>query len=316
MTSLLERYGQGGDCGYDGELRYHNGFILADRSSAWVLETAGRHWIAERVTGARSISNRLTIRGAGDRRSEGLVEHAVREGWSPSRKRFDFAEDARDRLYTYFAAGGPRCARTQAYLRSLRGSLRPSMLMALLRSHAAPPDVYDPAEGLIGADVCMHAGFGPVRISQSVNSLVCRIGDEGTTVWVTGTSTPCTAIFAPVWLDAGLPRALQPTPSASADEGTLWWRHERFARAVQRDYRPRHALFAAERDALEEDFVRRVDPTASRADRRALSEACFDEADRAREEWRARVEAAPAPRRLRPFDLAWRRFDRRAGLRS
>jgi hypothetical protein len=246
------------------------------------------------------------------------VEHAANAGWTrsgPSRARFDFARHVPDRLYTHFAAGGPRCARTAAHLRALRGVLRPSMLMALLRSHAAPPDAYDPARGVTGADVCMHAGLGPVRSAHTVGSLVCRIADDGVTAWVTGTSTPCTAIFAPVWLDAGLPAPLRPTPGARADDATLFWRHERFARAVQRDWPRRHPRFAPERDALEADFVRRAESATRPADRRALSEACFTEADRARRRWQARVEPTPATRRPRLFDLAWHRFDRRAGLR-
>ena len=311
MTALLEEHGQGGECGYDGSLRYHNGFLLADREGAWVLETAGREWVAERVRDTRSISNRPTIRGSGERRSATLIERAVREGWSSSAAAFDFAEDYRDTLYTTFAAGGPRCARTGAYLRSMRGALTPSMLMGVLRSHAAPPGEYDPSRGLLGADVCMHAGFGPVRSAHTVGSLVCRIGDDGVEAWVTGTSTPCTSIFMPVWLDAGLPTALAAVPGRRPDD-SLFWRHERLARAVQRDYRARHAVFAAERDALESSFVERAARAGSVEERRALSEACLAEAETARARWRARVEAVPVKRRTRPFDLAWRRFDRRA----
>ena len=223
---------------------------------------------------------------------------------------FDFAEDLRDTPYTTFAAGGPRCARTGAYLRSMRGTLTPSMLMAVLRSHAASPGGYDPSRGLVGADVCMHAGFGPVRSAHTVGSLVCRVGDDGVHAWVTGTSTPCTSIFAPVWIEAGLPSALTPAPGRRPDD-SLFWRHERLARAVQRDYRARHAVFAVERDALESTFVARS--TAARPEeRRAVSEACFAEADAARTRWIERVEEVPVRRRARAFDLAWRRFDRRA----
>uniref|UniRef100_W5N8G0 Secernin-2 n=1 Tax=Lepisosteus oculatus TaxID=7918 RepID=W5N8G0_LEPOC len=58
ITALLEQHGQGGRCREDPALfSYHNTFLLADRSEAWVLETAGRLWAAQRVTaGVKNIS--------------------------------------------------------------------------------------------------------------------------------------------------------------------------------------------------------------------------------------------------------------------
>lgn len=54
ITGLLERYGQGGSCREDPvPFCYHNTFLLADRTEAWVLETAGRLWAAQRIQGER-----------------------------------------------------------------------------------------------------------------------------------------------------------------------------------------------------------------------------------------------------------------------
>ena len=49
ITSLLEEYGQGGNCGYAHQMFYHNSFIIADPHDAWVLETAGHHWAEGRA---------------------------------------------------------------------------------------------------------------------------------------------------------------------------------------------------------------------------------------------------------------------------
>ena len=109
--------------------------------------------------------------------------------------------------------------------------------MSILRDHGGDNN-WSPQNGLIGSQVCMHASIGPVRIAQTTGSLICQLSDNSTTVWISATSTPCTAIFKPVWLDAGLPD-MGPALEGHFDERALWWRHEAFQRQVQRDYQRR-----------------------------------------------------------------------------
>lgn len=52
ITELLACYGQGGSCREEPEpFMYHNTFLLCDRQEAYVLETAGQYWAAEKITG-------------------------------------------------------------------------------------------------------------------------------------------------------------------------------------------------------------------------------------------------------------------------
>ena len=50
MVQLLEGHDQGGPCEEEGDWSYHNSFLVADAREAWVLETAGKWWAAERIT--------------------------------------------------------------------------------------------------------------------------------------------------------------------------------------------------------------------------------------------------------------------------
>jgi dipeptidase len=61
IIQLLEEYGQGGNCGCAHAFYYHNSYLICDQEEAWVLETSGREWAAEKVVDVRSISNAITM---------------------------------------------------------------------------------------------------------------------------------------------------------------------------------------------------------------------------------------------------------------
>lgn len=62
ITTLLEKYGQGGPCSdSDPELCYFNSYIIADHKEAWVLETVGKLWAAEKITGEHLRGQFLTF---------------------------------------------------------------------------------------------------------------------------------------------------------------------------------------------------------------------------------------------------------------
>jgi secernin len=120
LTALLERYGQGGS-GYHGkDVPYWSSFLIADGTDAWVVETSGTAWAAERVARTRAISNRTTIPAfdAEHRHPRQPVERLVDPRWRAS------------------------CAVLAAE------PVDEAALVAHLRSHA----------GEDGWTVCMHAG--------------------------------------------------------------------------------------------------------------------------------------------------------------
>jgi secernin len=317
ITSLLAEYGQGGNCGLAHPFYYHNSYLIADPHEAWVLETAGREWAAEKVTRVRAISNAITIGATWDLASPGLVDYAVRRGWCRGRADFDFGRCYSDFLYTRFSAARSRQCRTTGLLSAHSGKITLEGMFAALRDHGeGATDGWTPAKALLGADVCMHAGAGPVRTSQSAGSMVSHLTPTGQTHWLTGTAAPCIGLFKPVWLPAGLPEA-GPVPTARYDTAALWWRHEALHRAVLRDYGARLEVYRAEREELEAGFRRGASEVETRptSEQAAFSARCFAEADEATRRWTAAVQAA-APRQRNPiwYEAAWRDFNRQAGF--
>lgn len=167
-----------------------------------------------------------------------------------------------------------------------------------------------------GADVCMHASFGPIRGSQTTGSMVARITPEGTTFWVTGTSAPCTSIFKPIWMDAGLP-AMGANAGKMYDQNNLWWRHETLHRLILQDYENRQPVLLTERDRLEEQFLARA-RSLSFADsdgRLAFSQQCFNQARDVTDGWVNVISAMPASKKGSPlYSSAWRQWNRKAKM--
>lgn len=316
ITQLLETYGQAGNCGFTHAFHYHNSYLIADSKEAWVLETAGRQWAAERVKDTRSISNAATIGKTWDLASDDLVTYAMEQGWCRKRSDFHFAKCYSDFAYTTLSAAGSRHACTTRLLRENQKEINVLTAIDILRSHSAyanPKPVIDRA--LTGASVCMHAGAGPVRGSQSVGSMVVHLGPDLATAWVTATSAPCTGIFKPVWLDGGIPLD-EPSPTGSYDSRCLWWRHEDLHRAVIQDYAARLSTFAQRRDDLEQEFFNLANQCGQDIpSRQGLSRECFLRAEEAEQQWLEGVNATPLQKTNRfYFQSAWKQFSKQAGM--
>jgi dipeptidase len=315
MIELLETYGQGGNCGFTHEMYYHNGFLIADFEKAWVFETAGTHWAAEKVRDIRSISNVISIGDSWDRASDDLISYAIDRGWCKNPAEFNFSQCYSDFLYTTFSDGRNRLQRTDDLLRRNSGQIDIPFAMRMLRDHGAESgDDWQPGRGLTGAEVCMHASFGPVRVSQTTGSMISYLKGERAAHWVTGTAAPCTSVYKPVWLDAGLPD-LGPAPEGTYDKTTLWWRHENLHREILRDYALRIKTIIAERNAMETEFIAdsRETMDLSADERFELTRMCFNKADLAESQWLAQVSGLSIQHRRPILDkMAWRKFDREA----
>lgn len=313
IVGLLEQFGQGGNCASHGEtLYYHNSFLLANADDAWVLETVDKHWAASQLKDSYSISNCLTLGSQFHIASPGLTQLAVEKGYAKSAGEFDYARDMSDLIYTTLGKGRVRCSTTKSLLDAQKGRVTLDTVVGILRHHGDEP--FDPHAGsILEVDVCMHAGFGPIRSSQSTASMVAYLDGNAPLILATGTSAPCTSIFKPMWLDA-LPD-LGTDPSSTYDSASLFWSHERLHRATLLNYPERIKAYAGDRDELEKKFVQGALnlSKASAAERAEFSAHCFREAAQAEADWLKRVEQVPARRKFLHAS-AWNGFNKKAEM--
>ena len=168
IIGLLERYGQGGNCGYDKEFHYDNSFLIMDRKEIYVLETAGKKWACKKYEHA-SISNRLTLKDDCDRYSDDKT---------------DFRRRYSDLLFSTFSFASQRqrntCSRRMNDIYDA---------FAILRQHSAD----DPMCRGSVSSVCMHAG--DLLADQTTSSMVVELGPDTIRIYVTGSSRPCLSLF-------------------------------------------------------------------------------------------------------------------------
>ncbi|XP_038216427.1 secernin-3 [Zerene cesonia] len=178
ITSLLEKYGQGGPCSeFDDSHFYHNSYLIADPKEAWVLETSGKLWAAERIeTGYRNISNGLTIKSKIDKHSENLFEIAEKMGVWDGKGKFDFT--------SAFSSGGDE--KRQAEGERLLSELSANKTF----------DVRDMFKVLRHKDSCICRSVDDTFPTQG--SQVSSISSEGMSVhWFTATPDPSVSYFKP-----------------------------------------------------------------------------------------------------------------------
>jgi dipeptidase len=269
LTSLLQAHGQGGPAGYRNKrFKYDNSYIIADGNEAWVLETAGQHWVARKVKQQDAISNAYTIGSEYDLCSEGLEDFARQQGFYNGSGDFNFKHSFEAAMMTKLASASKRRECNQTGLGQLAG--RPTDLMAmaaLLRTHGDAGGFKNGSNG----DVCMHAA-GLTRQSQTTGALVAElIAGEPPRAFFTGSSATCLSLFKPVSFDRNQTNFVE---ASSENEQKSLWHH----------FEPLHRLAIFNQDfrsSLQQSLIRveaelfhaRSHPTADGLARRWFEQA-------------------------------------------
>ena len=317
IIDLLEEFGQSGNCGYEKPLYYHNSYLIADRHTAYILETVGKEWALKQVERIGSISNHISIQKDYDRCSENLVQQAIDRNWCKSEETFNFQKYYSDVLYTQMADGERRSCETYTTLDQANGQVTEETLFALLRNHR---NGFPSSRSLTGADVCMHAGYGLVRGSQTTGSMVVRITENGITIWVTGTSAPCMSIFKPIWLESGLPESAQVKSTANFSPEHMWWQHELLHRAIIKDPRQYLPMIEEDQQKSETAFLKQarlIQDSNDTKGKTKLSQQCFLEAEKLTNKWIDLVDNIP-PKNLPSllYRRAWKKRNERVNFPS
>jgi dipeptidase len=331
VVSLLETYGQGGVCGFeDKRMKYHNSYLIADLEDAWVLETADKFWIAERVKDARTISNCLTIGSKYDRIHPELISHAIKKHYCSSESDFNFRKcftaGALDKR-TWGGKGFQRHTYTTKTLKDHMGKIDPALMMNTLRTHnltgRPAEELWNPSKGGMNS-ICIHAK--PITVpTQTTSSYVGHLLPELRTHWFTGTAAPCTSLFKPVFVETGLPD-LGPMPGGTYDGQSLWWIHERLHRIILADYASRINIIHETQNSFESKYLARVAETvlgikSGRVSNnrshtlRRINEEAFTEAKQLVSESLTKIERLPIQQRPGLlYRRYWDRVSARAGL--
>lgn len=321
ITGLLEEYGQNACGGYEHKIFfYHNSFLIGDPESAWLLETAGRHWVAKKVKETCSISNGLTIGREYDRISEHAVDYAYRRRWLKDKEPFDFQKAYSEWFMTRMSGCGVRRRTTAAAMEKEKPEVSVEKLIDILSSHETLRKPFEPHRSTT-ASVCMHA-TGLTNPNQTTGSMVAEIRhNKASTIWMTGTSMPCLSVYLPFFFGGdSLMGEYWDLPGPREDD-SLWWQAEHLHRRISKSYQKGRALIEEERlefqQALLEEESKLVRDGAGHEELDAFSHRALAEYRRLLKNWTERVEDTTLRRRSRN-PLYWlyeQRRDRKAGLK-
>jgi len=251
ITDLLSEHGQNACGGYQNkDFYYHNSFLIADHSEAFILETAGKSWAYKRVAGIGSISNSLSIEEDFEaihlEKEDRTVQGIFAEKGSSFRGKFS------DLLYTKLGRAAVRKACTTGFLEKRKNGIEVDTFFEALRQHNLPEGKFTPKKAITGS-ICMHA-TGLTNPSDTTGSMVAEIRkNQAHTIWLTASSHPCMGVYLPFYFGGNTPSALL-SPSAKPDQ-SLWWKAKKLHLWIEKEYIKRQPEIRKELDAIQAIWI-------------------------------------------------------------
>ena len=237
MTGLVGEYGQGRFANAASVRTYDNGYIVADPSEAYIIDTAGHEWAVKRVERSEGISNEHSVKKDWLSTSSSVERSAMAQGWwVPDEGRLDFTRTFCDFQAGEGGLGAARRARSTSLLDVHDGRIDVRTMIALLRDHS---DCMDPGEDFVGTfpngrSLCMHHG-DQVK-GNTAASLIADLCGDGSRVPVYWCSmySPCLGPFLPIFASGEVPSQLA-LGGEDPDLDSPWWLFRELERWVRTD---------------------------------------------------------------------------------
>jgi secernin len=209
LVGLIDRHGQGGMVDEVAAAACDHAFLVADPREAILVETAGRHWVAQEIGEVRALVSVRTIRQDWDRISPALSDHVIRNGaWPADGSKIDFVAAIGDAPEQHPLAFN-RWGRAMLLLQEQNGHIDAGVLRRLIGDHGDDiEDSWMPAIDQVSNGACRHAGMLAGSATQA--SFVTCLTEEPLTpalAWV-AFGSPCRSVFFPVVLTRRMPDAL------------------------------------------------------------------------------------------------------------
>jgi secernin len=302
IVDLLQQYGQWAPAVLAKEPPegcYENAFLVADAREAWILETTGRRWAAQRfTTGTHALSNQLTIRNRWTRGSDDLPDYAEQQRWwQRENGALDFALAYSDHEHYARQVSQIRWRRAGQLLARISGRIDAKSVMACLRDHYEDTFLQGPQFNAYLPDfltICMHDSPAAFTWGNTATSVVIEIDPDSpasSPYWCCY-QPPCSGVYLACSMDAGLPAPVSEpgtaglrseSPLSAPKDGyrreSLWWRMFRIVGAIAKSPIERRALARSLFDPIEESSFARVRKLEKKVttDRPAQMRRCTEE---------------------------------------
>jgi len=253
IIKLVAEHGQGGGCEYPGQwdenTTYHNSFIIADPNEAWVLELAGRFWVAKKVEDVWAISNVYSIEADFDEAHPELIKHALKMGWCKRDADFNFARNYGNYTTRDTSSSQNRANSNLRMLKAKKGEITVEYMMKVCRSHHEGTILsprWSPNESHF-TQTCMHdsPNICPYRTAAS---MIAHLRKDSPAmlrqVYWQSFSSPCVNVFRPFYfVRLGTPYGAGQTVPDQFGKATNkyssdspWWWAEKIKRLCDLNY--------------------------------------------------------------------------------